>query len=64
MFEVISPTTIGASIHQKHKKFFDKNYQYNVINLMVCEVDKHGQAIRTVKSNFNAQQVCSTTLEL
>jgi hypothetical protein len=62
MFETDSPSTIGFSMHQKHKKFFDKNHQYNVINLMICEVDKNGQAKRTLKTHFNAQQVCSLVL--
>ncbi len=31
---------------------------------MVCEVDKNGLPIRTIKTNFNAQQVCSVSLDL
>lgn len=29
-------TKAFISLHQKHKKFFDENYAYNVIRLMIA----------------------------
>lgn len=55
-------TKAFINLHQKHKKFFDENFSYNLLRLLVAEVEV-GQGgwkvVRTLQVNYKTQQVCS-----
>jgi hypothetical protein len=49
------------SVHQKHKKFFDENFTYSVLRLLVAEVDTNKEelkVVKTLKTSYKTQQVC------
>jgi calpain-15 len=55
------PTKIYATIHQKHKKFFDQTFSYDIIRILVAEVSTNGgsfQVVKTLETDFNAKQAC------
>lgn len=54
---------VFVTIHQKHRKFFDENYAYYVMRLLVAEVDGL-KVVRTIKTNYKTQQVCTIELDL
>lgn len=62
-----SPTKVYVSLHQKHKKFFDDKFSYDTIRLLLAEIDtskEEMRVIKTIKSDFNATQVCSVEADL
>lgn len=32
------PMKLSVSLHQKHKKFFDEKFSYDIIRLLIAEV--------------------------
>lgn len=56
------PTKAFINLHQKHKKFFDENFSYKVLRLLVAEVEvgEGGwKVVKTLQVNYKTQQVCS-----
>lgn len=54
-------------MHQKHKKFYDQNFSYDILRLMVVEVDSNKQStkiVRTLSAGYKSQQVCVLQLQL
>lgn len=61
------PTKVFITIHQKHKKFFDDNFAYKVLRLLIGEVEtgqEGWQLSRTLKVAYKAQQVCCIEVDL
>ena len=55
------PGKIYATIHQKHKKFFDDNFTYDIIKILIAEVSTNKNTfnvIKTLESDFNSKQAC------
>jgi hypothetical protein len=55
-------TKAFINLHQRHKKFFDEKFSYNVLRLLVAEVEvgEGGwKVIKTLQVNYKTQQVCS-----
>lgn len=53
--------------HQKHKKFFDDKFNYQMVRILVGKVEcKNGKItpIKTISTDFKTQQVCSVTADL
>ncbi len=44
------PTKAFISLHQKHKKFFDDKFSYDIIRLMIAEVDTSKEQLKVVKT--------------
>lgn len=62
----MEPTIVHFSVHQKHKKFFNK-YSYKILRLLIGSVEiKDGKikAKQLVQSNFNTRPACTISCEL
>ena len=61
------PGKIYATIHQKHKKFFDDNFSYDIIRILIAEVNtsKDGfKVVKTIISDFKSHQACPIEADL
>jgi hypothetical protein len=55
------PGKVYLSIHQKHKKFYDDKFAYDIIRILVAEVSTSKNSfkvVKTVKSDFKSLQAC------
>ena len=67
LFSIKQPTTAHCSIHQKHQKFFDEKYSYEILRLLVGRVemvDGKIKPIKLIESAFNSRPSCYVSLEL
>jgi len=61
LISINKPGKIYATIHQKHKKFFDHKFSYDIIRILIAEVStsKGGfKIVRSMASDFNSKQAC------
>ena len=67
LLSLSKPGKVYATIHQKHKKFFDDKFTYDIIRILIAEVSTSKNSFKVVKSiesDFNSKQACCIEADL
>ena len=67
LLNVGKPTKAFVTIYQKHKKFFDDKFSYDVLRILIAEVSTNKNSfnvVKTLSSDFKPMQACHLEVDL